>query len=56
MMTEKRFVYMSHEELIAENDRVIKQTEKLIKITYVVLVLTFVAYFVLILLKLGVIK
>lgn len=54
-MTEKRYVHMSHEELIAENDRVIKQTEKLIKIIYVVLAFTFVAQFVLILLKLGVI-
>lgn len=55
-MTEKRYEYMSHEELIAENDRVVKQTEMLIKITYVVLGFTFVAYFILILLKLGVIK
>lgn len=46
-MTEKRYVYMSHEELIAENDRVIKQTEKLIKIIYIILGLTVVAYFVL---------
>lgn len=56
-MTEnKRFVYRSHDELIAENDRVIKQTEKLIKLIYIMLGLTFVAYFVLILLKVGVIK
>ena len=55
-MTEKRYEYMSNEELIAENDRVVKQTEMLIKITYVVLGLTFVAYFILILLKSGVIK
>ena len=55
-MTEKRYEYMSHEELIAENGRVIKQTEMLIKIIYIVLGLTFVVYFVLILLKLGVIK
>lgn len=55
-MSEKRYVYRSNEELIAENDRVIKQTEKLITIMYIVSVLTFVAYFVLILLKLGVIK
>ena len=55
-MTEKRYEYMSHEELIAENDRVIKQTEKLIKIIYIVSGFTFVAYFVLILLKLGVLK
>ena len=55
-MTEKRYVYRSHEELIAENDKVIKQTEMLIKIIYIILGLTVVAYFVLILLKLGVIK
>lgn len=55
-MTEKRYEYMSHEELIAENEKVIKQTEILIKITYIVLGFTFIAYFVLILLKLGVIK
>lgn len=55
-MTEKRYEYRSHEELIAENERVIKQTEMLIKIIYIMLGLTFVAYFVLILLKLGVIK
>ena len=55
-MTEKRYEDMSHEEIIAENDKVIKQTEKLIKIIYIVLGLTFVAYFVLILLKSGVIK
>ena len=55
-MTEKRYGYMSHEELIAENERVIKQTEMLIKIIYIMLGLTVVAYFVLILLKLGVIK
>ncbi|WP_296848429.1 hypothetical protein [uncultured Methanobrevibacter sp.] len=55
-MTERRYEYMSHEELIAENEKVIKQTEILIKITYIVLGFTFIAYFVLILLKLGVIK
>ena len=55
-MTEKRYGYMSHEELIAENERVIKQTERLIKIIYIMSGLTFVAYFVLILLKSGVIK
>ena len=55
-MTEKRYEYMSHEELIAENEKVIKQTEILIKITYIVLGFTFIAYFVLILLKLGMIK
>lgn len=55
-MTEKRYEYMSHEELIAENERVIKQIEKLTKIFYIVSAFTFVAYFVLILLKIGVIK
>lgn len=55
-MTGKRYEYMSHEELIAENEKVMKQTEMLIKIIYIMLGLTFVAYFVLILLKLGLIK
>lgn len=55
-MTKKRYEYMSHEELIAENEKVMKQTEMLIKIIYIMLGLTFVAYFVLILLKLGLIK
>lgn len=55
-MTERQYKYRSHEELIAENDRVIKQTEKLIKIIYIMSGFTFVAYFILILLKLGVLK
>ena len=55
-MTKKRYVYMSHGELIAENDRVIKQIEKLTKIIYIISGFTIVLYFVLILLKLGVLK
>lgn len=55
-MSERQYKYRSHEELIAENERIIKQTEMLIKIIYIMLGLTVVAYFVLILLKLGVIK
>jgi hypothetical protein len=54
-MSKKRIEDMTNEEIIEENNRVVKQTEKLLKATAIITVLSIIGMIILILLKLGVI-
>ena len=54
-MTEKRYEYMSNEEIIEENNRIINQTEKLLKAIGIVQILSILGMIILILMKLEVI-